>query len=580
MFIAPEDDLIAAPTVAPAKTGGFEAPPDEVDGSDNYWGDVGKNAKQGLSDFTDSINAKKGLEDVKTKLDTGYDSDDLPNPVTEWGKSAKGMAQGLWQGVKDTGSAIKAPFEMIGGESLAQTDIGQKFRERPLSVPVGVAGTVVPAVSALRGIRSGAGAVEGIAKASGKTALTDLPEVITGAKAGPPHAVFAYTDNFGPGGAAREVYNVFGDPKDPVFAKTGWGSSIPVEDIEKLGIPITGRASGAKIPKSADPLQAVNDFVKEKFGKAEQTSGFKQNLGKSFVQKSKGMNLKEIGANPGQIRKLKERFGEPMVEGLADLAEEKGITKGFFNFQTGNAIKELDKTSGANIGAVRRIAKERGAAHNPDELLAKIRSELDPIYMKGTGSSQKGTYLKALEDIKNSGADVESLANTISDKNAFIAKNKLTLPLGPTKEVMKIANRLNNEKINTVLNPQEQALLQESLKDFSAAKVFDKMYGFTYGRTMGGRTGPGGFWNTVKDVGGRKVMQKLYKNVGEGLQKTPDKYKFKDVKSLSADVLDAIDEALDEVIDQMGSNPPGQGMAYGGIVPEVNDFLSQKYGKK
>src|SRR5258708_5564521 len=36
-----------------------------------------------------------------------------------------------------------------------------------------------------------------------------LPEVESGSKVGDPHALFAYKDNYGPGGSSRDIYNVF-----------------------------------------------------------------------------------------------------------------------------------------------------------------------------------------------------------------------------------------------------------------------------------------------------------------------------------------------------------------------------------
>lgn len=70
---------------------------------------------------------------------------------------------------------------------------------------------------------------------------TSLPTMASGSKEGPPHALFAYKDNFGPNGSERNIYNVFGDPKSPVFQKTGWGSSLTKDTIDQAGIPIVGK---------------------------------------------------------------------------------------------------------------------------------------------------------------------------------------------------------------------------------------------------------------------------------------------------------------------------------------------------
>lgn len=126
-------------------------------GSGDYWGDVGKNAMEGIKQFPSIMenNAKQvmpvvrgmagGFGEAGTEMVQG-----TPFKQTHMGQAlnagmdmAQGAAQGAWQGVKDTGSLIEAPFQ---SGPMAQTDIGQKFKDRPFSVPLGVASTVVPAL--------------------------------------------------------------------------------------------------------------------------------------------------------------------------------------------------------------------------------------------------------------------------------------------------------------------------------------------------------------------------------------------------------------------------------------------------
>lgn len=342
-------------------------------------------------------------------------------------------------------------------------------------------------------------------------------------------------------------------PMPPSGAASAAERSVPTGSTFQETVRNLKNATPEVIKK---PLDEVSSYLESKYGKAAETPGVVENVGKALEQKARGMRLKEIGGTPGQVRMLRDRFGEGIVNDLADLAEKKGVTKGFFNWQTGNEIKNLMETSGQSIGAVREIAKKRGAVHSIDDLIGKIRNELDPIYMKGSGSSQKGTYLKALQDIRNSGPDVQSMADTISQTNRFIKKNRMTQPLGATSDVMNTAARLNNELIAKFLNPKEAQLYKESLKDFSASKVFDRMYGFTYGRDMAGRSvgGPWSPFNFIKDVGGRKIMEKIFKNVGRKMQSSPGE--FSNPLALTDDVLNAIDEALDEVIQQMGKGVP------------------------
>lgn len=309
---------------------------------------------------------------------------------------------------------------------------------------------------------------------------------------------------------------------------------------------------GKKIPEQVkNPLNEVQSFLEEKYGKAAKAPGAIENLGKALEQKSRGMTLKEIGGTPGMARTLRERFGEDALNDLADLAEKKGVTKGFFNWQTGNEIKRLMGDSGKKIGAIRDMAVKRGAVHNTADLVEKIKGELDPIYLKGSGSAQKGAYLKALEDIRRAPKDPVSMAETITEKNRFLKKNRLTQPIGAGTDVLNTASRLNNELIGKFLKPAEAEAYKESLRDFSASKLYDKMYGHTFGRDMMGRSGPSSIWNTVKDIGGRKIMEKVFRNVGRKMQKSPDY--FKNPSELTSDVIDSIGDAVDEAISQMGS---------------------------
>jgi hypothetical protein len=320
----------------------------------------------------------------------------------------------------------------------------------------------------------------------------------------------------------------------------------------------------------------MTDYMTKKYGQAQQTEGLTQNLGQALEQKGRGMRLKEIGASPGQVRHLRDRFGEEMVNDLADLAEKKGVTKGFFNFQTGKAIKNLDTVSGQQLGALRDLAVDRGATGHKAALIASIKEQLDPVYLKGgTASVHKGAYLKALKDLENSGDDAASIANTITNTNKFIAGEKLMLPLSATRKVMGLASKMNNGFIEKYLNPEEMALYNDNLTNVAAAKIFGKMYGFTYGRDMAGRTGPGGIVNFLKDVGGRKIMEKVYSQTGRKMQAMTGG--LPSPKALSADVLGAVDDALTEIIDQMGSGPEHK--AFGGIVGEMDNYLTPRYGE-
>jgi hypothetical protein len=494
--------------------------------AENLWEDTKTNVK-GLGTLAEGL--------VEHPIDTTVSvAKNLPGAIIDEGKR-------LGVGELITGHPIKA---------------GEKFVDAAYDKPLTTAMSVFPAAGAIgKGVGAGMKAMRGAGAAE---AALDAATVAakTAVKEAP---------------ATLGVDDLISVPKGAV------PKSATMEAAEEFA-KNPPKSPPAPVPP-VDPLAEVKNFVTQKYGKAAETPGLVQNLGTTLENKARGMRLKEIGSTPGQVRTLRDRFGETAVNELADLAETKGVTKGFFNWQTGKEIKRLNETSGRQIGAIRDIAKTRGAVHEPNQLIQAIRAELDPVYLKGTGSSQKGVYMKALEDIKNSPQDVVSLADTISEKNRFVKKNKMTQPLGATTDVLNKASKFNNDLIRKHLNPKELALYEESLKDFSAAKVFDKMYGFTYGRDMAGRSGPASPINFVKDVGGRKIMEKVYSKMGKSMQKSPGDYG--NPMKLSADVLDAIDEALDEVIDQMGTAPHTK-MAHGGIAGIDNDalyqFLDAQYG--
>ena len=127
----------------------------ESSDSGDYWGDVGKNAMEGVKQFPSMLkqNVDPALK-IGRAMASGFPESAgqmvqgkpfMQTPVGQgvgagW-DMAKGAGDAAWQGLKDTGSLAMAPFE---NKPMAQTEIGQKFRERPISVPLGVAGTVAP----------------------------------------------------------------------------------------------------------------------------------------------------------------------------------------------------------------------------------------------------------------------------------------------------------------------------------------------------------------------------------------------------------------------------------------------------
>lgn len=317
------------------------------------------------------------------------------------------------------------------------------------------------------------------------------------------------------------------------------------ETVQNLGKQIPGQIK--------EPLGQVNDFLNQKYGKLAAQEGWPETLGNMMSRKAQSMRFQEMGASPGQIRKLIDRFGEDKVRALSDLAEDKGITEPVVGYKIGKNIDNLEKTSGQTIGGIRQIATQRGALHDPAALVQKIRAELDPIYLgEGTASGQKGAYMKALKDIKEAGPNPDAIAEKISYLNKYATKNKMTQATGALSDVANTASKFNNELITQHLSPAEAAAYKDALRDFGASQIYKKFYGFRAGRELSGRAGPGGIIRNIKqaamDVGGNKLLEKTFDKFGRRLKATPEI--AKSLGTLSHEAMNDILSSLDEVIDE------------------------------
>lgn len=174
----------------------------------------------------------------------------------------------------------------------------------------------------------------------------ELPVIAPGAKAGEPHALYSYNDQFGPGGTERSIYTMFGDPSHPVFQKKasskagGYGSSVTKADLDELGVPITGRE-----PRSANykPLDAVGkpdpaltglalDYYKNKelFGATEQaTKALTNRL--SSEQGNKTFGLTDTVLAVGELA-----AGHPGTA-LASVGIKKAFERGYHAFKATTA---------------------------------------------------------------------------------------------------------------------------------------------------------------------------------------------------------------------------------------------------
>lgn len=239
--------------------------------------------------------------------------------------------------------------------------------------------------------------------------LADLPIVQQGSKTGDPHAVFVYKDNFGPGGAQRDIYNVFGDPSHPVIKERGFGSSVPKEDLDKLGIPVTGRAPGSEkyLPKVDPTAQefgpayrranafsgAYKGLFKSDEAKALANlspervvdSVFKRNnestikqfraiVGDDAFQVSKKKFTQDLLESPNVSKELEKYkpgtlssiYTEPELNKIRDYGMTQGLTKTVSNLQGTQGSARSNITAAQYVG----IGSAPGLAFSGHPLLA------------------------------------------------------------------------------------------------------------------------------------------------------------------------------------------------------------------
>lgn len=99
-----------------------------------------------------------------------------------------------------------------------------------------------------------------IAKHGNPFGVSQADGLQQGATAGNPHAIPVYKDNFGPGGAERQIYNVFGDKAHPTIQKVGWGSSVGADILSANKIPIKENGFVKDISKPEDLVKTISEF--------------------------------------------------------------------------------------------------------------------------------------------------------------------------------------------------------------------------------------------------------------------------------------------------------------------------------
>lgn len=486
------------------------------------------------------------------------------------------------------GKVAGAGMKALRGAGMAEEAANLAAKTALKEAPAALADDLIAVPKGNIGKSATMEAAEDFAKNPPKPPVSSLPEIKPGLKTGEPHALFAYTDNFGPGGAKRDIYNVFGDPNHPSLKARGWGSSVPLEEVEKLGIPVTGRQPGAKslldkLPDAIkDPLKEVNDFVTAKYGKAAAQPGFVERSGDILSNFAGDVRGKDLGLRPGQIQSMGQGFkGIEKAEELLDYADSKGyFDLGLSDATRKTRIKSALETSGRNLGAIRDVASQRGTAP-AKQILETVKAELTKQFGEDAPAEVQKVLTK-IEKRMTEDSSFSAVADLATELNkAKTPARSMGQHPGPTTEAANIVARLNNQATKALLNEKEAELFTNSLRDFGAHKKLEQAVSNSARRSMSGRSGQlGSLTNrlvqNILDSGGYRVGGKLAGRLGKAMKANPER--FKTLPDFFEELAHHADDVLDDVID-----PQNPGMAHGGIAgfdkDELHRFLAAKYEK-
>ena len=475
----------------------------------------------------------------------------------------------LPKSIVEEGKRIGAGELLTGHPINAMNKFGNAMYEKPLTTTLDVLPAIGAAGKLLKGMRGAEGAtMAGEAATSlgddalraGNSIYDDIARVAPEAQPPlqmPGEAInilkespgsFPYIQNITtkpppPLQTLDKASNIFKEPIPTVnMAGEAATQSVPTGSTFQETVQNLKNKIPSEIKK---PLDQVQEYLTGKYGQMASKPGIAQSLGDYFTRKAQGMRLKEMGASPMQIRKLVDRYGEDKLLALSDIAKEKGITNPMMGYKVGKRIEELSDTSGKTIGGLRKIATQRGAVHNMDNFVQRIRSQLEPVYKSGMRSGEKNSFNKALAELKKTNPTPDAIAKKITEMNRYASENKMVQTGGAYTDVANAASKLNNELISKVLSPKELEAYHTALTDFGAAEAFKKFYGYKVGRELAGRTGPSGIWNKFMDVAGNKFIERGSERLGQILKTNPEM--IKNPRALLKEVIDQISGTIDEV---------------------------------
>ena len=585
---------------------------------------------------------------VDVLKNAGKELEALPGSIPSMAQQALGVASAPID-------VLKSIPQALSGKDLAETDIGQDIKpiiagnkstlntvEHPVEsfrkAPINTTGTAL----GLMGIpelmkdlpevpnvpRGTAPPVEPVAAAaeSPKTApLKDLPVMEPGTKTGPPHALFAYNDTFGPNGEPRSIYNVFGDPGHPdIHAVGGYGTSVPKDILDKAGIPIVGREPrsvgkwepldqgpaatppagegiGAKpgsqgVPppsgmptienaaKAAqDAAKEVQDYIGRTYQNYAKKPGAAADVADWVQAKSQFLAGQQAGITPKQFRDLGKTplQANNAARAVGQYALDSGIVSPGTGLQ-GMLEKNdaLIKSVGKTIGDYREMAdKLDPGGVDPKEFVKAIRKELDSKYARGVteenptarGSSggHYGSYLRALQDIEDAEGTHSGIADAVTTLNKTANKAlKNMQPQGPFTDVANVASHLNDERVRSVLGADNAAKYEAALREFGVNKKIENGLRFK-GSGEIKRFGPGSTASNLIQKGldefGYRFGAKVANKVSTMIKTNP---------SIAGSLPSLFKEFINQVED-VGHDVTG--MSKGGQVPDdIKRFVASR----
>lgn len=631
-FQAPDTDS------DPSEGGGFKAPDTDADPPKSLEGFL-SNAVSNAGRFINPVNIAEGLGN--TLKEGLYD---LPKAAIESsGDLLKGTAHAITTGelpstedVRNT-PILKETEKMAG--PIAKDPLGYAYKN-PIDAAALLAAPVLPflgeegAAEAAGNVPRGTTPPEVPPEVPPETpppaapvppeAPKGLPVVEPGAKTGDPHALFAFNDQMGPGGTPRSIYNVFGDPEHPAVKGIGFGSSVTKADLDKAGIPVTGReprsvgrwepleeapktppneqagpGAGGNAPPPPSGASRVESAVDEATKQAEELKnyiskgyeGYAKKPGAiadvaDWVQeKSQMMAAQQMGVTPNQARQLGRTPLEAhnAMRAIGQYALDNDIvspTTGLSGMLEKNA--SLMKGVGKTLGDYRDMASKLAGEIDPKDIVKEVRQALDKKYMRtvtnaegeesgprGAYGGQAGAYMRALQEVEDAEKSHSGIADAATELNH--AANKAAKNMQPETPFTDVANevsRINNEKIKALIGKENAAKYEQALREYGVNKKIANALKFKSSGEVK-RFGPGSVMSNLTqkamDEVGYRLGSKVANKVSTAIKNNP---------STAANLPSLFKEFIHQVEDV---NHETTGMYKGGSVPDdVKRYVSSR----